>query len=142
MGPVLIHNLRALLSKTPLKTYEPQSGFLALLMTGDGRAVGTKWGIAFQGGWVFSMKTWIDCTWMDLFDPAKLRDGGPLDFRPVHPDATEPIIAALTTAQACAALRKRGTACLKFGTQWAAIVRMSRDAAFCAAVVKQFKAEV
>ena len=38
-------------------------------MTGDGSAVGNKFGIAFHGKWVWEMKNYIDTTFMKLFDP-------------------------------------------------------------------------
>ena len=38
-------------------------------MTADGKAFGTKFGIAFVGKWVWEMKHWIDTTFMKLFDP-------------------------------------------------------------------------
>lgn len=48
--------------------YVPQSGFLSLLMTADGKAIGTKFGIAFKGRWVWKMKDYIDTNFMKLFD--------------------------------------------------------------------------
>lgn len=38
-------------------------------MTGDGKAIGTKHGIAFEGKWVWNMKDYIDRNFMKLFDP-------------------------------------------------------------------------
>ena len=38
-------------------------------MTGDGKAIGTKFGIAFSGKWVWNMKNHIDSSFMKLFDP-------------------------------------------------------------------------
>ena len=55
-----------------MEKYVPQSGFLALLMTGDGKAIGTKFGIAFTGKWVWRMKDFIDTSFMKLFDPLYL----------------------------------------------------------------------
>ena len=52
-----------------LKKYVPQTGFLALLMTGDGSAIGHKWGVAFEGKWVWGMKDYIDRSFMKIFDP-------------------------------------------------------------------------
>ena len=45
MGPVLAHNLRAVLTGNLMKDYEPQLRYLALLATADDRA------IAARGGW-------------------------------------------------------------------------------------------
>lgn len=38
-------------------------------MTGDGKAIGTKFGIAFSGKWVWRMKDYIDGGFMKLFHP-------------------------------------------------------------------------
>ena len=38
-------------------------------MTGDGSAIGTKFGIAFSGKWVWLMKDYIDSGFMKLFHP-------------------------------------------------------------------------
>lgn len=41
-------------------------------MTGDGKAIGTKFGIAFAGQWVWKMKDHIDRSFMKLFAPENL----------------------------------------------------------------------
>lgn len=41
-------------------------------MTGDGSAIGTKFGITFKGKWVWHMKDYIDQSFMDLFDASLL----------------------------------------------------------------------
>ena len=38
-------------------------------MTGDGMAIGNKFGISFMGKWVWKMKDYIDVSFMKLFDP-------------------------------------------------------------------------
>jgi hypothetical protein len=74
-GPFIAENaniyVRALNEgKEPeLKKYVPQTGFLALLMTGNGVAIGQKWGITFSGKWVWGMKDFIDRSFMKIFDP-------------------------------------------------------------------------
>ena len=60
MGPVLSHNLRALLYGQPLQRYRPQRRYLALLATADGRAIGAWDGLAAQGRWVWHWKDHID----------------------------------------------------------------------------------
>ncbi|OSX68554.1 hypothetical protein BU14_2588s0001 [Porphyra umbilicalis] len=50
-----------------LRTFHPQRDFLSLLATGDGRAVGTKWGHAVEGRWVWALKDAIDRRWMRRF---------------------------------------------------------------------------
>ena len=59
-GPVLARNLRAALDGHPLESYRPQRDALALLNLGDGRALGTKWGVSFEGRLGFALKDWID----------------------------------------------------------------------------------
>jgi selenide,water dikinase len=59
-GPVLAENLRARVTGKRLHVYRPQRDFLSLLNLGDGRAIGAKWGVAFEGQWVFRLKDWID----------------------------------------------------------------------------------
>lgn len=59
-GPILDDNLRASLVGAPLRRYNPQREFLTLLNIGDRRAIGTKWGLAFQGAWVWRWKDRID----------------------------------------------------------------------------------
>jgi selenide,water dikinase len=73
-GPIVAQNLVSFLAgeTRPYIKYVPQSGFLALLMTGDGSAVGSKFGIAFSGKWVWRMKDHIDRGFMKLFAPENL----------------------------------------------------------------------
>lgn len=66
-GPVLIENLRRSLRGTPLQDYRPQADFLTLLNLGDGTAIGTKWGAAFEGAWAFAWKDRIDRVFMHKF---------------------------------------------------------------------------
>ncbi|MCO4747143.1 MAG: selenide, water dikinase SelD [Proteobacteria bacterium] len=66
-GPVLIENLRRLLRGTELQEYTPQKDFLTLLNLGDGTAIGTKWGLVFQGSWAFKWKDHIDRVFMHKF---------------------------------------------------------------------------
>ena len=42
------------------------------MMTGDEKAIGTKFGITFTGKWVWKMKDYIDLGFMKLFDPQYL----------------------------------------------------------------------
>lgn len=71
-GPIIAENVVKFLENKPLTEYEPQTGFLALLMTGDERAMGSKFGISFYGKWVWNMKDYIDMSFMQLFDPHNL----------------------------------------------------------------------
>jgi len=71
-GPFIAENIVNYIDGKPLSEYVPQTGFLALLMTGDERAIGSKFGISFFGKWVWRMKDYIDVSFMQLFDPNNL----------------------------------------------------------------------
>jgi selenide,water dikinase len=75
-GPYLIRNLRAALAGEPLTRYRPQRDFLTLLNLGDGEAVGSKWGVSFEGRWVMRWKDWIDRRFMHRFQMLE-PDGAP-----------------------------------------------------------------
>lgn len=76
-GPVLSYNLRAFLhGGKELKKYVPQSSFLSLISTGDGAAVGSKYGVVFRGTWVFRLKMHIDKEWQDRFRVSEKTDEG------------------------------------------------------------------
>lgn len=68
-GPIIADNLVNFIKKQALTEYIPQRQFLALMMTGDGKAIGAKFGIAMVGKWVWEMKDFIDRGFMKLFDP-------------------------------------------------------------------------
>jgi hypothetical protein len=83
-GPILIQNLMRYLESLPtnnngntntsdppttipLVNYEPQGDFLKLLVCGDGKALGFRFGLALYGTWVMDLKDRIDQNFMDLF---------------------------------------------------------------------------
>jgi len=68
-GPIITKNINHFLNGEDLEEYVPQPEFLALLMTGDKKAVGTRFGFTFDGKWVWNMKDFIDVNFMKLFDP-------------------------------------------------------------------------
>lgn len=66
-GPRLAENLFRALADEPLRPYRPQSDFLSLLNLGDGRALGSKWGLAFGGRWVMLLKDRIDRAFVERY---------------------------------------------------------------------------
>ena len=66
-GPVLWDNLQRALNKQPLEAYEPQRGFLKLLNTGDGAAIGEYRGFTVASPWVLRLKNRIDHRFMDMY---------------------------------------------------------------------------
>ena len=59
-GPILAANLRATLTGSRLRAYKPQRDALYIVSTGERYAVGTRNGVTVAGGWVWSVKDWID----------------------------------------------------------------------------------
>lgn len=67
MGPVLDRNLRAALGHGEPRTYRPQHRFLALLATGDGRAIASRGAFGAEGRWVWRWKDHIDRSFVERF---------------------------------------------------------------------------
>ncbi len=59
-SPILWHNLQALISGHKLRTYHPQSDFLKLINTGDGKAILEYGPFSTHAKWCWTLKTWID----------------------------------------------------------------------------------
>jgi selenide,water dikinase len=66
-GPVLWENIRRVLrGQSPLE-YRPQRGFLKLINTGDGSAIGEYKGVSFAGRWAWRLKDRIDRKFMAMY---------------------------------------------------------------------------
>lgn len=75
-GPILWENIGHAVAGTPLRTYRPQPGFLTLLNTGDGRAVGEWRRFSFEGAWCWRLKDAIDRRFMRRYqEPASSAPG-------------------------------------------------------------------
>ncbi|MFY8112594.1 MAG: hypothetical protein ACOVOC_00180, partial [Rhabdaerophilum sp.] len=60
-GPVLAENLLRRAAGQALKAYHPQTAYLTLLSTGDGRAIAARGAfLALEGRWVARWKDWLD----------------------------------------------------------------------------------
>jgi selenide,water dikinase len=66
-GPPLAENLRRVLGRENPKPFVPQSRYLALIGTGDGRALATRGSWAIEGAWVWRWKDFLDRRWMASF---------------------------------------------------------------------------
>ncbi len=85
-GPVVWENIRRLCDGLPLRDFHPQSGFLKLLNSGDGQALGEYRGWSFRGRWVGKWKDHIDRSFMAMFQdyrPAEM--AAPAQARSVRP---------------------------------------------------------
>ncbi len=71
MGPVLASNLRAALrvpaAASDLRVHRPQRHFLALLATGDGRAIASRGPFGAEGAWAWRWKDRIDRRFLQQF---------------------------------------------------------------------------
>ena len=71
MGPVLASNLRAALmvpaAAGDLRVHRPQRHFLALLATGDGRAIASRGPFGAEGAWAWRWKDRIDRRFLQQF---------------------------------------------------------------------------
>lgn len=76
--PILWHNLRAFIEGGVMKRFEPQSDFLKLLNTGDGKALMEYGMFTFHAHWCWHLKTWIDKRFISEFqiDRRALKDSG------------------------------------------------------------------
>src|SRR5579862_1903302 len=77
-GPPLADNLRRALAGRPLRRAVPQKRALALIGTGDGRAVASRGPFAASGRSLWRLKEWIDRRWMRRYTelPAMAVDAG------------------------------------------------------------------
>jgi len=103
-GPVLADNLRRALGGEPLRRYRPQRDFLALLNLGDERALGAKWGVAFDGRRAWRLKDAIDRRFVRRFQVLG-PDGAPTAEFPAMPES-----AAMLCGGCAAKVSSRGLA--------------------------------
>ena len=66
-APVLYHNLRADLSGGTRRRFTPQKDYLKLISLGGKAALADKYGLRFEGAWLWRWKDRIDRQFMDKF---------------------------------------------------------------------------
>ena len=103
-GPPLANNLRRALLGRELRPFTPQSRYLSIIGTGDGRALATRGAWSVEGAWVWRWKDYIDRKWMRMYrePPAKPMD---MSARTAAPDP------ALADAEAKRLLADIGMRC-------------------------------
>lgn len=69
MGPHLADNLRRACHCEPLLPWQPPKRVLALIGTGDGRAIASRGGFGVSGKWVWQWKKRIDARFIARFNP-------------------------------------------------------------------------
>lgn len=85
-GMVLWENIQRSLAGKPLEEYRPQSNFLKLFNSGDGRAIGEYKGVSFHTAWAWKLKDAIDTKFM-----AKYRDYAITPMTP-SPEVDDPTL--------------------------------------------------
>lgn len=66
-APVLLSNLRAALTGAEMTSFTPQRDYLKLISLGEKSAMAEKFGLKFQGHWLWKLKDRIDRAFMDKF---------------------------------------------------------------------------
>jgi len=67
-GPVIAENIRRYSLGETLTPFRPQGDYLKLVSLGERRAVAEKYGITFEGGWVWDLKKSIDFSFLRAHD--------------------------------------------------------------------------
>jgi selenide,water dikinase len=73
-GPVLVANLRAAVRGRRTRRFRPQRDFLALLNTGDGRAILSRGALAFRSRLAWRLKDYIDRRFIRLYERPPLAE--------------------------------------------------------------------
>ena len=66
-GKILSQNVRKYIYGKPLIKWRPQKHYLALIGTGDGKAIAVRNGISFYGKWCWKLKSFIDKKFIETF---------------------------------------------------------------------------
>jgi selenide,water dikinase len=66
-GPVLWESLTAVINGKALPQYEPQSGFLSILNTADGKALLRYKSVVSHSRWAWKLKDWVDRRFMERY---------------------------------------------------------------------------
>lgn len=74
-APVLVNNIRAVLTERPLKPFKPQKHYLKLVSLGRKSAVAEKWGQGISGQWVWRCKDRIDRAFMNRLNHPPIGKG-------------------------------------------------------------------
>jgi hypothetical protein len=110
-----------------LKPFNPQPDFLKLLVCGDGKGLGFRFGIPLYGKWVLELKDTIDKSFVNLFKEEnlpELKEGQPYDTSQY--DATGERPPPIKSSEA-AALLQRTDDDVDFQQAWNVIRDMADD---------------
>jgi selenide,water dikinase len=142
-GPILTENLSKFvddkMEPSQLTPYHPQDDFLKLIICGDGKALGFRFGIPLYGKWVFELKNAIDQTFMDLFRADKLpnlNEGKPLDTSQFDTPHTVTGTPPQMNPSDAAALLQRTDDDVDFQEAWNVLREMAADEDYRAKVLK------
>jgi selenide, water dikinase len=105
-APILYHNLRALLTGDPLRSYRPQKDYLKLISLGNKEALGDRFGQQFAGALVWRWKDRIDQNFMEQFH--KLPKMEPAELPVEHTHDLPAALGAKPMCGGCGAKAGRG----------------------------------
>lgn len=153
-GPVIAQNVINYINGKPFRDFEPQQTFLAMLSTGGKAGIGSKFGIAFSGKWVWAMKDFVDVKFMNILDPnylfhdyATKGTADPVKDNMLFEQETRGEQLALSELRIRVSYCKADEAAGKlscdeqvvdFKEKYMILERMSKDKAFANAVCKNF----
>ena len=66
-GRILAQNLQRYIKRQSLRTWKPQSRYLALIGTADGAAIAARGSFGFKAHYLWRLKVWIDQRFMDKY---------------------------------------------------------------------------
>lgn len=141
-GSILTHNIEAVLKNhnvSSLKRFVPQSSFLSLISTGDGRGIGSKYGLVFKGTWVYRLKSFIDESWQDKFRMPPPRASS--KRTPSSSSAEVPLLFEGTSAEGAALLQAAEDVLVGdcFERQLSVLQRMDADVDFRRKLLKEVR---
>lgn len=67
-GPVIAENIRRYARGKALTVFRPQADYLKLVSLGEQRAIAEKYGVTFEGNWVWNLKKSIDFSFLRAHD--------------------------------------------------------------------------
>jgi len=89
-GPILWDNIRRLIWKRQPVDFIPQSGFLKLINTADGKTIAEYKGRTIYSGWCWKLKNRIDVKFMRMY-----QDYTPMEMTTVEPPSAEEVMRCL-----------------------------------------------
>ena len=111
-GPILAENLRRFILGKGLKSWRPQKNYLALIGTGDGKAIAIRNGIALHHSFFWRLKIAIDKAFMDKFTQLPQMQANPPKPLPLYEAKGHDIADPIFTDMRCTGCAAKASASL------------------------------